>query len=120
MFNATAAIFLISSVGVNATSNAKMELHFVTGTATGGSTLTPTNLNRSSANDAAATALGNSAVGSLTEDAELDHLYCTSGCHEEFRRGGRVRLGQNDAVALKVTQLLSNQSAHGVIFGYYE
>ena len=110
---------VIGSVGVNSTVAGSFKLHFVTGTVSGGSTLTPLNLNRTSANDAVATCSGNGALSGLTSIGEIDQLMVTAGGHEEFRLGDRIRLGQNDAIALEYDRG-SVTIAEGVIFGFYE
>ncbi len=114
---------VISSIGFNSDINANFELNFVTGTAAGTSA-TPTNLNQSSGKTAAAVAFHNADVTGLTVSAEIDHAYVVAGGHEELRLGDRVRLGQDDAIAVRIETSFGAVGAPihtaGVIFGYYE
>ena len=114
---------VISSVGLNADTNVLYEMNFVSGTAAG-TTATPTNLNAKSDNDAPATAFNTAVVTGLTKVAEIDHAYVLAGGHEELRLGDRVRLGQNDAIAIKIEVSFGGVGSaihsSGVIFGFYE
>ncbi len=114
---------VISSVGVNSDTAVNYELNFVTGTAVG-TTATPTNLNKKSDNDAAATAVTGNNITGLTVDSEIDHVTVTANGHEELRLGDRVRLGQNDAIAIKIEESFGTigvgVKSSGIIFGFYE
>lgn len=112
---------VITSVGVNAILASTVQLYFVTvGTPSGGNALTPTNLNKGSANDApASSARGDAALSGLTEDGIIDSVQVQATGHEEMRLGDRIRLGQNDAIAIKYNVGTSGR-CFGVIFGYYE
>ena len=120
----TDRILVIDSVGINAAQNARVKLWFVTGTAAGGNTIVPTNLNKSGvANEAEATCMegGSAATGitGLTEDGIIDFAYVSADGHEEFRLGDRVRLGQGDAIAIEYDEGTGGDFS-GVIFGFYE
>jgi len=111
---------VISSIGINASLVSTVSVVFVSGTAAGGSVLTPTNLNATSPNDAPdGSARGNSALSGLTELAEIDHAAVGANGHEELRIDDRVRLGQNNSIAIKY-ETGSNGRCYGIIFGYYE
>ena len=114
---------VIESVGINSDSVARIQLDFVTGTAAGGTATTPTNLNATSSNAATATAMegGAAATGitGLTLDGRVDLAFIPAGGHEEFRLKDRLRLGQNDAIALQVLEG-TTADVGGVVFFYFE
>ena len=115
---------VIISIGLNSEKNVRFKLNFVTGTAANGTAVTPTNLNKTSSNAAAATAeegAGAAAgIGNLTPDGEIDFAYCLADGHEEFRLADTVRLGQNDAVEIEVFEQAAAGDVSGVIFFYFE
>ena len=116
---------VISSIGINSTNIARLKLWAVTGTAANGVARVPHNLNETSPNDAAAsTALhdgGGTAISGLTtESIELDDIQLTANAHDEFRLSDRIRMGQNDALALEMDLGTSTPTIFGVIFFYYE
>ncbi len=111
---------VISSVGFNSNAVATFDLNFVSGTAVG-TAATPTNLNKSSSKDAAATAITSNDITGLTVISEVDHAVVGADSHEELRLADRVRLGQNDAISIRIENTASdNLSTQGVIFGFYE
>jgi len=114
---------VVEATGLNCDSNARFKLHFVTGTAAGGTSLTPTNMNTTSPNAANATGMegGSAATGitGLTPDALIDHAFVGANSHEEFRLKDRLRLGQNDAIAVELDEGTTADCA-GVIFFYFE
>ena len=114
---------VVSSIGINSTTAAIFKLWFVTGVAGDGATITPTNLNKSSSNDAAATALESAAgtsISNLTTDGIIDVASLSAGAHEELRLGDRLRLGQNDAIAIEFENASGTEEGFGVCFFYYE
>lgn len=116
---------VVSSVGINCdTVNTRFKLWFVTGTAADGAVVTPTNLNRSSSNAAEANAresAAGTAISGLTLVDLIDFLHLQASGHQEFRLGDRVRLGQNDAIALEADEnMAATADAGGVVFFYYE
>ena len=119
---------VVSAIGINSELDSQFKLKYVTGTAAGTSTTTPvpTNLNKDSSNDAQAeTRVGATAatgITGLTDDGEIDLLWVTALGHEEFRLGDRLRLGQNDAVAIEMFKSPSDAETDvaGVIFFYLE
>ena len=121
--SSTGSVFVVDAIGVNSVEASRIKLWFVSGTAAAGTALTPTNLNRRSGESATADAQeGASAAAGITglsADALIDFLYITATGHEEFRLGDRVRLGQNDAIALEYYEGTTGDFT-GVIFGYFE
>jgi len=114
---------IISSAGINADNLSKFKLHYVTGTAAGGTSATPTNLSSTAPHAAEATAMvgGSAATGitGLTSTGVIDCARAGAGGHEEFRLGDRLRLGQNAAIAIEYDAGTAGDT-DGVIFGYYE
>jgi len=71
-----------------------------TGTATGGSTLTPVNLNFTSGNTASATVLGNGDVGGFTTGAVIRHIATAADTTGTINFHDSLVLGQGDAIAV--------------------
>ena len=121
--SSTGKSFVVAGVGINSVEASRIKLHFVTGEAAGGTPLIPTNLNGSSSNAATATAMeGASAatgITGLTSEAVIDFAYVTATGHQEFRLKDRLRLGQNDAIAVEYDEGTTGDFS-GVIFGYFE
>lgn len=116
---------VISSIGVNADDIARFKLWFVTGIAANGVARVPVNLNKTSPNDAAAsTALhdgaGTAISGLTVSGAEVDDFQLAANGHGELRLFDRIRLGQNDAIALEMDKGTTTPDVFGVIFFYYE
>jgi len=120
----TTKTLVISSVGVNTTNIARCKLWFVTGTAGDGIARTPRNLNASSPNDATVIALHDGAgttISNLTVSGdEIDDIQLPADHHEELRLTDRIRLGQNDAVALELDLGTTTPTIFGVVFFYFE
>ena len=119
----TGKILVVDAIGLNSDVNTQFKLSFVTGTASAGTAVTPTNLNKASGNAATATAQqpasDDAPITGLTTDGEIDFAYCVANGHEEFRLGDRVRLAQNDAVEIEVF-VGTNADVGGVIFFFLE
>lgn len=117
---------VISSIGINSFLASRIKLHFVSGVASGGNDVTPTNLNKSSSKDAPSNSReggsGATGINGITSISVIDFLTVGAGMHEEFRLSDRVRLGQNDAIAIEVAETAGGATADvfGVIFGYFE
>lgn len=90
-----------------------------TGTATGGSAITGTNLNLSSTNDAVANALGNGAVAGFTPGAVFFKVRVAATGNFTFAGDDGLRLGQNDAFALEYDTGTTGIADISVV-GYYE
>jgi hypothetical protein len=119
---------VISDIEVSAGEECRVKLHFVTGTAASGTELTPTNLNRgasrSAPDDSTVMAMeGNTTtpISGLTSASLIDivGIPVASG-HESLNIGDRVRLGQNDAIALEVEDVATTTPVYGTIYGFYE
>lgn len=114
---------VIQAIGVNSANASRIKLWFVTGTAAAGTTVTPTNVNKTSPKDAEATAMEGASAGTgitgLSTDGLIDFVGVVANGHEEFRLQDSIRLGQNDAIALEYDEGTSGDM-WGVIFGFYE
>lgn len=114
---------VISSVGLNGAVATRFQLHYVTGAATGGNAVTPEITNRNSQNKAVATAREGATeatgIGGLTSEGKADFAWTVADGHEEMRIGGRIRLGQDQAVALQVSETTGGDVG-GVIWFYFE
>jgi hypothetical protein len=114
---------VISAIGVNSTEDSKIRLVNVSGTPAAGTAITPSNMNVSSSNAASTTAFeGASAatgITGLSVTSQIDRLRILSGGHQEFRLDDRLRLGQNDAIALQYFEGTTGDF-EGVIFFYFE
>lgn len=119
----TSKELVISSIGLNSVEASRIKLWVVTGTAAAGTVLTPTNLNVPSSKAATAIAMegGSASTGitGLTGAKLIDFAYVSATGHEEFRLDDRLRLGQNDAIAIEYDEGTGGDLS-GVIFGYYE
>ena len=117
---------VIRSASVNGEVTSKFSFLRVSGTAGGGAAATPTNLNQAGvARSATATALatadsGVTPMSGLTAGAEIDHVQVVAGGHEEFRFQDQLRLGQDQAVAIRMDAGTLNSQVFGVIFFYFE
>ncbi len=115
---------VVSFVGVSSDLGVDVKLWFVTGTAGDGVTVTPVNLNKASSNAADVTALddgGGTTISSLSTDGIIDYKTIGIGEHEELHVDDRVRLGQNDAIALEVDAVTSGTpQVFGSVFFYFE
>ncbi len=117
---------VIRSASVNGEVASKFSLMTVTGTAAGGATATPVNLNFAGVSrSATATALttadsSSTPMSGLTADKEIDHVQVVAKGHEEFRLQDQVRLGQDQAIALRMDAGTADSQVFGVIFFYFE
>ena len=96
---------------------------YASGAIANGTAVSPTNLNKDSSNDAQCTFThdaGATAITVGTDGLILDEIALTAYGHEEFRLNDSLRLGQNDAIALKVVAGTSTPDIWGVIFLYFE
>lgn len=121
----TTKTLVLSTVGINTdTADSRFILWYVTGTAANGATVVPTNLNRVSSNAAIGTFLesaGGTAISGLTNSAKIDFVHLDANGHEEMHPAGRVRLGQNDAVALEYDENSAGTAdAGGSVYFYFE
>ena len=119
---------IISHVGLNVEVAARLKMHYVTGTAAGGTAVTPLNENRSSPNQAMGSGVVTAMEGAsaatgitgLTSVGVADFIGLPATGHDEFRTGDRIRLGIGDAIAIQYFQGASGDDMWGTMFGYYE
>ena len=92
---------IIDSVFIGTDILSIWRVKFVTGTATG-TVVTPTNLNKTSSNAAAANARGGTAgVGSTVDAGDICFVYVPVGSSGMYNSNESLRLGQNDAIAVE-------------------
>lgn len=90
-----------------------------TGTATGGSSITPTNLNFTSGNTASATVLGNGDVGGFAPGAVIRHKATAADTTETIEFHDSLILGQADAIAV-YTRIGGTGEVTITLTGYYD
>lgn len=113
---------VLTHAGLNAEENCRVRLCFVSGTAAGGSEVTPTNTNKSSSFTAAVEMRqgeSGDAITGLTSLGCVDFAAVPANGHTEFLLGDTIRLGQNDAVAIEYTQGTTGDF-YGVIGMFFE
>ena len=113
---------VISRASVNSVEFSRVKLWFVSGTAAGGTIITPTNLNKGSSNDADALvrqAAAGDAITGLTTQGQIDIEFVSATGHGEFLLNDTVRLGQNDAIAIEYDEGTTGDLA-GVIDIFFE
>lgn len=120
---------VVRSAGVNCeAAGSSFKLSMVTGTPSGGATLTPANLNQAGQAKSATTEVYGPADSSstpmtgLTEDKTIDHAGISGAWgHEEFRLGDTLRLGQDQACAIELdSTTAADVRAFGVVFFFFE
>ncbi len=117
---------VLRSASVNGEVTSKFSIMTVTGTAGGGTIATPVNLNFAGlSRSATATALittdsSSTPMSGLTSDKEIDHVQVIAGGHEEFRFKDQVRLGQDQAISIRMDAGTADSQVFGVIFFYFE
>lgn len=120
---------VVSAVGLNCeAASSSFKLSVVTGVASGGIAVTPTNLNQGGvAKSATVTALAttdsnSTPMAGLTESKVIDHAGISSAYgHEEFRLADTLRLGQDQAIAIELEySAAADVRCFGVVFCYFE
>lgn len=114
---------VVESIDVNATALARFHLDVVVGTATGAGDVIPRNVNLASANDAVGVFKQDTggAIGGLTvSGSPIDYVQVAAGGHLEMKLNERLRLGQNDAIALEIHSTATTSDCFGVVFFHYE
>lgn len=91
----------IVDIHLNSENAATFKLAFGDSTTATGTTVTPVNLNKSSSNDADATALGNGAVGGVAVDTFFATVRVDAGGFEEWDSKDALILGQNDNIVVE-------------------
>ncbi len=95
-------LLYVDKIMVGGVETALWKVWFVTGTASGSSVLTATNINKASSNAAAINARGDGPVSSLTTDGQIWAARTDASAHDEVRFDDAVILGQNDAIAVEI------------------
>ena len=119
----TSNTLVIEGIGINSVALCRFKLDVVTGTAVGAGDVIPRNTNLASANDAVGVFkedTGGAITGLTIDGRPIDYVQCSAGGHEEMRLNERVRLGQNDAVALELDNTATSSDVFGVVFFHYE
>lgn len=100
--DSTERLLIVDVVRVQAENAVTWKVWQVTGTATGGTTLTPKNMNLGSGISAVGTFLGNSAVGGLSTDGEMIAPARTpANTSLNIPFDDTLILGTNDAIAIE-------------------
>ncbi len=100
--NTNNQLMFIDKVDAHGVEAALFKLWFVTGTAAGGSALTPVNLNKTSSNSATANARGGDSITGLTAGGEIWPFRIAATGEKEENFDDAIILGQNDAIALEI------------------
>ena len=119
----TSKTMVIESVDINASALCSVKMEVVTGTAAGAGDVIPRNVNLASANDAVGVFkqdTGGAITGLTDSGSAIDYIQVGAGGHEELKLNERLRLGQNDAVALEIHSTATTSDVFGVIFFHYE
>jgi hypothetical protein len=119
---------VITSAEVFAGEEARAKLWFVTGTAAGGTELTPVNLNkgasRAAPDDATVMAMEGNASTPISglSTAGLIDIVGIPGASDgrEFHMVDALRLGQGDAIAIEAEDIATTIAVYGQITGFYE
>ena len=113
--------FIVEDVLVGGAETALWKLWFVTGTAAGGSVLTPVNLNKGSGNTASATARGDDAITSLATNGQISTVRSPANDSAKFELHDALVLNLGAAIAVEIdTDDGSPSIAEAKILGYYE
>lgn len=120
----TSKEFVLSTIGLNSDLGANVKLWRVTGTAANGVTLTPTNENLSSSITADAICIEDGAgtpISGLTNANLIDYVKIPVDGVREMLLDDRIRLSQNEAIAIEVDAVTSGTPlVFGRLAGYYE
>ncbi len=121
--DSTTLTLVISYFTVSCDTAARFTFAMTDATATNGTAIVPTNLNRHSSNAAVGTFLhsaGGTAI-TVTPGVNIEIFHCVANARLVIELGDRVRLGQNDAVVLQATEDHATTSdSAGTVFFYYE
>lgn len=119
----TTKALVVEGVDINATALSRFKLDVVTGAAAGAGDVIPRNTNLASANEAVGIFkedTGGAITGVTIDGRPLYYVQCGAGGHEEMRLNERLRLGQNDAIALELDFTATTSDVFGVVFFHYE
>jgi len=114
---------VITDVIISSQYGSDWQLQIVTGTAGGGSSATPSCLNRAAPRVAAATA--RTAVSSTVTigaiDVIIEHVAMGAREHAEMHMKDLLRLGQDGAIAIQcILHDTTPGTTEGTVYGYYE
>ena len=116
--------FVVSTVGLNSDLGAQIKLWRVTGDAGDGVALTPTNENLSSSHAADAICIedgAGTAISGLSNANLIDYVLVSVDGSREMLLDDRVRLSQNEAIAIEVDAVTSGTPlVFGRLDGYFE
>ena len=96
--------FYVKDIIVTSAELAIFKLAFVTGTAAGGSAITPVNMNRISNKTASANARGAGSITGLTPDGVIGIIATSADSSFDFNIHDALILGTNDAIAIEYDQ----------------
>lgn len=116
--DSTTQNFFVKEIIVGSAELAIFKVATVTGTA-GGTPITPRNLNRTSGHTASATAFGDAAVTSLTEEHLLITVSVGADESEHIDFHSALVLGQGDAIAVEY-DVGAGATMHVTMLGYFE
>ncbi len=115
----TGKSMFIDTIHLEALEATLFKIWFVTGTASGGSALTPVNLNKSSSNAAAATARGDDSISDLTTDGQIWSTRIGATGEDDENFDDALILGQNDAIAIEIDTDDGSPSIAGAAIRFY-
>lgn len=115
----TTRSLVIDLLRVGAVETVLWKVWFVTGTATGGNVLIPTNLNSNSSNVAEATARGDDAIANISTVTQIANARTPANESLNVPFDNTLIIGQNDAIAVEYNTGTTG-IAEVLIRGFYE
>jgi hypothetical protein len=112
--------FVVDEIFISCDQVTTWKIVTATGTATGGSAITPTNLNLSSGTTATATVLWNGAVGWFTAGALLSQFVVGANDEKKLDFDNWLILGQWDAIAFEADDVAAEASVVITLIGYFD
>jgi hypothetical protein len=118
--DSTTDAFVVKNIHLQMqTTDVWIRIHQVTGTAAGGSSLTPKNLNLISNKPANATARGNGSITGLTSSGILYDSYDATG-HDNVDFHESLLVGPGQAIAIELDAAASQAARYSFqLFGYF-
>lgn len=119
---------VISALRINPSEPSSAKVHIVTGTATGGTEVVPANMNAESSkaapDDSVVMAMqGNAStpITGITTAGVIDNIALEADAKTYYLSfDDRVRLGQNDGIAVEAELMATTGLISAMIWGYYE
>lgn len=118
--DSTTHLFYVDLMRVGGVASILWKLWEVTGTAAGGSALTPANMNLTSGVVASATARGDDAVTGLTQVTELATVRSAANNNTDIPFDDTLILGNGDAIAMEADAVGSTDVAEVLLRGYFK